>query len=331
MKTSFHFRFLIFNLLLAAFFFQSCHQQPEIPVRINRLEQSLFTIPIDSIAASIPRLEQEYGELFELYSRRVICIGAPEDPGFSDELTKFLTDSYMYGAFKRVMAVYPDLKTLETGLGRAFYNYRMKFPEREIPSVYTLTSGFNESIIISDTILAIALDKYLGKDEEMYFRMDIANYQRRLMDPKYLLSDCVKTWIYTEFPYNDSIDNVLANILYQGKIMYAVRQMLPEMPDSLVFGFTPDQMRWCQNNTAQMWTFLVEKRMLYSTDYLTINKLVGPAPFCSLFTRESPGRSAVWLGYQIIISYMKRNNVTLEALLEDNDYGQILAKARFRP
>ena len=331
MKNILHSSFFILHLLLTAFFFQSCRQLPEIPVKIDRFEQRLFTIPIDSIAASIPHLEQEYGELFKLYSRRVICIGMPEDPGFSEELTKFLTDSYMYGAFKKVMEVYPDLKELETGLGRAFYNYRREFPERVIPSVYTLISGFNQSMIITDTILAIALDKYLGKDEDMYFRMDLANYQRRLMDPKYLLSDCLKAWIYTEFPFNDSIDNVLANILYEGKIMYAVHQLLPATPDSLIFGFTPDHIRWCRNNTAQMWTFLVEKRMLYSTDFLTINKLVGPAPFCSLFTRESPGRSAVWLGYQIIASYMKRNNVSLEALLKDNDYGQILAKAKFRP
>ena len=98
-----------------------------------------------------------------------------------------------------------------------------------------------------------------------------------------------------------------------------------------MFGYTPDQMRWCQNNIAQMWTYLVEKKMLYKTDYLTINKLIAPAPFTSFFTRESPGRAAVWLGYQIIDSYMRHNKVTLETLLLDNDYQKILAKAKFRP
>jgi len=324
-------QFIVANLLLAAIFFSSCRQQPETPVKIVRMEQSLFTIPIDSIPASIPRLVQQYGELFDLYSRRIICIGSPKDTKYPDELTRFLTDSYMYRAYKRVTEVYPNLKDIETGMNKAFSNYRKEFPDRIVPSVYTLISGFNESIIVTDTILAIALDRYLGKDEDMYFRMDLPNYMRQVMDRKYVVADCMKYWLSTEFPYNDSIDNVLNNILYEGKIIYALHRLLPAMPDSLMFGFTPDQMRWCRNNTAQMWTFLVEQRMLYSTDYLTINKLVGPGPFCPLFTRESPGRAAVWLGYQIIVSYMKRNNVTLEALLEDNDYGQILEKARFRP
>jgi E3 ubiquitin-protein ligase DOA10 len=80
-----------------------------------------------------------------------------------------------------------------------------------------------------------------------------------------------------------------------------------------------------------MWSFLAEKKLLYSTDQLTINKLTGPAPFTSLFTSESPGRAVIWLGYRIIESYMRNNKVSLEALLEDNDYQQILAKAKFRP
>ena len=327
-------RFYYISLLVglaALLFFHSCSRQPEVQVKITRLEQSLFTIPVDSIPAFIPRLEEQYGELLDLYSNGVIYIGSPKDPEYSEELTKFLTDSNMNLVYKRVMEVYPNLKDVETGLSKAFSNYRNVFPDRVIPSVYTLISGFNQSMIIADTILAIALDKYLGKNEEMYFMLDVANYQRQTMDRKYLTTDCMKAWLYSEFPPNDSIDNVLSNILYEGKIMYAMRQLFPQTPDSLLFGYTPGQMHWCRDNTVQMWTYMVEKRMLYATDHLTISKLVGQAPFTSLFSRESPGRAAVWLGYQIIFSYMKHNKTTLEALLLNKDDQQILAKARFKP
>ena len=331
MKSTLHSSLFTLHLLLSAFLFQSCHQQPETLVKIDRMEQTLFTIPIDSIPASIPRLEQRYGELFDLYGQRIIRIGTPKDAGYPNELAGFLADSYMNLAYKRVMEVYPHLKDIETGLGKAFSNYRKEFPDRVLPSVYTLISGFNESIIVTDTILAIALDKYLGNNEDMYFRMDLPKYMRQMMDRKYLVADCMKFWLSTEFPYNDSINNVLTNILYEGKIMYALHRLLPATPDSLLFGYTPDQMRWCHNNTARMWEFLVGRKMLYSTDLLTINKLIRPAPFCSLFTRESPGCAVVWLGYNIVASYMKNNKLSLEALLEDNDYQKILAKAKFKP
>ena len=321
----------IICLLLAVLFLNSCGKQPEIPITIDRMEQTLFTLPIDSIAVSIPILEQRYGELLDLYSQRVIRIGSPNSPEYADELSKFLTDTYMNLAYQRVTEVFPDVKDIETGLGRAFYNYGVAFPDRVVPSIYTLISGFNESIIVADNILAIALDKYLGRNEEMYFMLDLPNYLRQVMDRKYIVADCMKYWLYTEFPFNDSIDDVLTNILYEGKIMYALHRLLPSTPDSLLFGFTSEQMRWCRNNNQQMWTFLVENRLLYITDNLTINKLVGPAPFTSLFTRESPGRSVIWLGYRIIASYMKNNKVSLEELLEDDDYLKILSKARFKP
>ena len=318
--------------LSAILFFNSCHRkQGAVQVKIARLEQSLFTIPVDSIPASIPRLEKQYGELLDLYSNGVIYIGSPKNPEYPEELTKFLTDTTMNLVYKRIMEVYPNLKDVETGLSKAFSNYRNTFPNRVIPSVYTLMSGFNQSMITADSILAIALDKYLGKNEEMYFMLGIANYQRQTMDRKYLATDCMKAWLYSEFPQNDSIDNVLSNILYEGKIMYAMRQIFPQTPDSLIFGYTPVQMQWCRNNTAQMWSFMVEKKMLYNTDQLNISKLVGQAPYTSLFTRESPGRAAVWLVYQIIDSYMKHNKTTLEALLLNKDDQYILSKAKFRP
>ena len=318
-------------VILVTSFFQSCKQLPEVPIKIERLEQSLFTIPIDSIPASIHRLEQQYGELLYMYCGGVISIGTPRDADYPEELTRFLTDSDMNRAYKRVMEVFPDLNVIEKGLSKAFSRYQSVFPDRVIPSVYTVISGFNQSMITSDTILVIALDKYLGKEEDMYISLNLANYQRYVMDRKYVVPDCMKAWLYTEFPSIDSVDNVLNNILYEGKMIYALHQFLPETPDSLIFGFTPDQVNWCRNNMAQMWTFLVEKKLLYSTDFFTINKLIGPAPFCSLFTRESPGRAAIWLGYQIINSYMKNNKVTLESLLLDNDYQLILSKAKFKP
>jgi hypothetical protein len=324
----FNFQFSIFLLL---FFLSSCRPKPDVSIKIDRLEQTLFAIPADSIPAAVPQLRERYGELLDLYSARVLGIGQPTDAGYPTALTHFRTDSHINLAYRRVQEVFPDLHTLENGLSAAFSNYHKAFPERAVPLVYTLLSGFNQQIITADTILAIALDNYLGKDEEMYMRLERAVYQRQTMDAKYLLPDCMKAWLYTEFPLAEANSNVLANILYEGKIMYATQQLIPEIRDSLIFGYTPAQLDWCRNNTAQMWTFLVEKKMLYATDALTVRKLIGPAPFTTLFTRESPGRAAVWLGYQIVAAYMKNNRASLEELLQNTNYQQILAQAKFRP
>ena len=317
--------------IIATFIFHSCQRQHEIPMKIIRMEKDLFSIPIDSVRANIPRLEQQYGDLLNIYSIMTLRIGSPQDSGYSNELAKFLNDTDMKLVFEKVMDKYPELNDIEKGLGNAFYYYSKEFPDRAIPSVYTLISALNEPLIVDENILAIALDKYLGKNEEIYSWMDMPNYLRKLTERKYIVPQSMEAWITTEFPFNDSINNVLTNVLYQGKLKYCLNKILPNTPDSIIFGYSPNQMLWCKDNTARMWTHLVENKLLFSTDMFTIRKLIQHAPF-SFSAHESPGRAVNWLGYQIITSYMKHNRErTLEELLLDNDYHKILLEAKFKP
>ncbi len=66
--------------------------------------------------------------------------------------------------------------------------------------------------------------------------------------------------------------------------------MLPDTPDEIIFGFTPGQMKFCKNNESQMWQYLVENNLLFSSDQLNIRKLTGKLLSQGYFTRESPGR-----------------------------------------
>jgi hypothetical protein len=302
-----------------------------LPLQIERLEMAVFNIPLDSIADYNQLFKSEYGELWNLYCKEVIQIGSPDNSAIAIELSKFRTDPTMNQVYERVLEVYPNLNDLENQLGRAFYRYNKELPNMPIPHIYTMISGFNQSMMTSDSILAIALDKYLGKNEQMYSLLGIPLYVRQTMDSKYLAADCMRAWLYTEFPFSATTDNVLSNMLYEGKIMYAVSRMLPHSADSIIFGFTPEQIQWCKQNAAQMWTSLIENRILFSADQALIGRLIDPAPFTSIFSNQSPGRASVWIGYQIVKSYMKRNKTSLHELLSYRDYQQILDNARYRP
>jgi hypothetical protein len=108
--------------------------------------------------------------------------------------------------------------------------------------------------------------------------------------------------------------------------------MLPDEPEESIFGFTARQMEFCRKNEDQMWQYLLEHDMLFSTDQFIIRKLTGEAPFTSYFTNESPGMAAVWIGFRIVESYMVKNSgVKLEELMRDADIQGILEKARYSP
>jgi hypothetical protein len=65
---------------------------------------------------------------------------------------------------------------------------------------------------------------------------------------------------------------------------------------------------------------------------MNIMRFIGPAPFTSVYTNASPGRTGSWLGWQIVKKYMKKNSgVSLQMLMSDNDYQKILNDSGYSP
>jgi len=152
------------------------------------------------------------------------------------------------------------------------------------------------------------------------------------MIPEKIPSDIVRAWLYGEFAYNDSVDNLLSNMIYEGELIYITRHLLPNEPEHLIHGFSEEQLKWCEKNEADMWTHLIENKLLFTTNTLEINKFINDAPFTSGFPQESPGRAAVWIGYRIVESLMQRNEqMSLEELMNIKDYQKVLNMARYKP
>lgn len=316
--------------------FTGCRQEPgfdKVPVHFVRFDRKLYALRGPALPDSLllAGLRSRHNNMLDLYSRNIIRIGRPEAPEFRAELGLFLSDSSMNEAFHRVEQIFPDMNDAEVVLSDAFGRYKYWFPNKPIPRFYTIVSGFNESVVISDSLLAMALDKYLGREEPMYAQLGFPDFMTRTMSKEYLPGDCVRAWALSEFPINDSVDNVLSHIVYEGQIMYMVTRMLPDVADTLLFGYSAPQLEWCKKNESNMWARLSGQNLLFSTDYLIVRKLTGPAPFTSLFTAESPGRAAVWLGYRIVSSFVEHQKSSLPELMGMTDYRDILNRARFRP
>jgi len=319
----------------------SCNRKSKIEVdaseitvnlKIKRLDKDLFELDPGNIENELPSIIENYGEFFELYNAKVVYLGDPYSKTYSDSLNRFITNYTMNQVYEKVVEIFPDMNFINDEMTEAFKRYKYFFPEKQVPSVYSFIGGFNQSIVIAENILGVGLDKYLGEDCEFYNRLRIAKYLRVNMNPQNIPSDAIKAWALTEFEYNDSINNLVNNMVYHGKIQYFLDLMYPQTPDSLKLGFTANQLRWCITNENHMWNFLIEEKLLFSTDYMTITKHINPAPFTSGYPQDSPGRASVWLGYKIVKAYMKRNpDVSLKDLMSDDDYQKILSESRYEP
>jgi hypothetical protein len=303
-------------------------------IKIKRLEKDLFTLNPDQVIPMVPSLKKNYAGFLQLFSL-VINTGDINDTSFGDLLLRFCSDKQNNDVFALTMKKFPDIKVIEDGLQVAFSHYLYYFPGRSVPGVFTCITGFNNSIITGDSLLGIGLDRYLGADCEYYPRLNIYKYIASRMTPENIVPDCMYGWGASEWDFSAlkySADNVLTEIIHEGKLKYFEKCMLPETSDEIIFGFTPDQMKFCRNNESQMWQYLIENNLLFNSDQLTIRKLTGEAPFTGYFTKESPGRAAVWVGFRIVESFMMKNQGTkIEEMIKNTDIQGILEKAKYSP
>jgi len=318
----------------------SCNRNPYLvdiqgesaAIEIKRLEMELFEGDPFNVPLKKEQFTGRYGEFVKLFGY-VINIGNIENEDWDENLVSFITDKMNYDVYQAVIELYPDLESVEEELSDAMSYYRYYFPDSDIPNFYSFISGFNNSIVVGDSTLAIGLDRYLGADSKYYPMLGIYAYMSRKMIPERIVPDCIYALAKTTWDEENERDmDLLDAMLYEGKLLYFSRCMQPLIEDSLLFGFSTVQWQFCRNNERQMWDYLVEHDLLFTTDPLTVKKFTGEAPFTSYFTNESPGRAAVWLAFRIIESYMRNNpEVTLGQLMQNRDYQDILANARYSP
>jgi len=300
-------------------------------IHIERFEKELFSIDPALVEDSLPGWEKRHGEFFRNFCW-VAGLGNTSDSGFAGRLSAFITDRQNYRLYKRTMEVFPNLNEVTREFNVGFSNYLRYFPGMAVPEIYTYIAGISQSAITDEGLLAIGLDRYLGTNEPLYLEAGIFKYLTSNMHPGKIASDCMNFWAETEFTFNDSVNSLIAHIIFRGRLLYFTKAMLPDQPDSLTLGFSTKDLRYLQASEKSMWAFLVEHKLLFNSDRFTINKFIQEGPFTTDFGRESPARAAVWIGYRITEAYMKRNHeADLSDLMQERDYLSILNGSGYNP
>ncbi len=325
-------------LLAVIFFFASCGRNKfdvdtsgiDIKLDIKRLDKDLMANYPDT--PDVLLLTNKYNEFLELYSQYIIQAGSIYHLDFARRLADFNNYCNEFQIPAKVDQIFGDFSKTESQLKKAFAYFNYYFPEKEIPKIYTYLSDFSLSVVIDHDLLGIGLDRYLGVNYELYTKLGIENYKISKMHKDMLVVDCMRALAESEFPYHDSVNNLLSRMVYEGKIQYFLDAMLPFTPDSLKFGYSDQQFEWADYNERKMWTYLVEQKLIFSSDELTIRKLVSDGPFTTLFANNSAPRAGAFLGWKIVRKYMEKNQgVGFRQLMLNNDYQGILNTAAYKP
>jgi hypothetical protein len=299
-------------------------------ISIHRFDLEIRKLTPENSKEMIQEFQNKYGIFYDIFNRKILQLGTPENPTYAPDFYNFVMYNEAEGIFEACDKTFGDFSKQKRQLTKLFRHYKYYFPKDTLPEIITFMSGFNHSAVTVDNYLAFALDKYLGSDSPFYSGAD--RYLRKRMDKAYIPTDAAGAWAEQKYPKIFDNPTLFQEMIHQGKTQYFIHSMLPEYPDTLRWMYTSKQLDWAERNEANIWNHLAEDKLLFSTDRMTIRQYTETAPFTIPLSDVSAPRAAVYVGYKIVLSYMKNNpQISLKTLMEEEDYQKILSAAKYHP
>jgi len=295
---------------------------------IIRFDTDLYRYLTENDSVS---LMQKHRDFLDVLGEGILAIGKSDSDGFYSRLKDHFSEPTLRGIYKDEQERMSDITEIQKELSEGLYTFLQRFPQIKPPEVYMHVSGFDRNVVVTDNILSLSADKYLGSDYPIYQEF-FYDYQRKLMSPDRIVPDYLLGFMMANLPFIGDEEVLLDRILYEGKLRYILLQLLPRRKEWEYVGYDKDQYEWCSRHQSLIWKTILENNHLFTADYLTTAQYLKDAPYTAFLPVESPGKAGVWLGFRIISAYMKQKPKTnWQELMENTDYREILKQSRFRP
>lgn len=304
-----------------------------IKVEIVRFDSAQLAIRVDSVGVGVKKLYADYEEFMPLYMEGILGLPSGDTMYFSELYAQFLIDTVMGFAQTNAKAkvMFENIDSLQESLNTAFTRLHYLYPEWEIPTVYLYVSGFNSSTMYYEDIIGAGVDMYLGSDYPYYHQM-VYNYQKQTMRKECIAIDLLNMYMAYNIPYNSNKNRLLEKMIFRGKQMFLLSELLPDEPEWEILGYTKEQWDWCERYEQGIWNRIMEKRDLFKTESVVQASYINDGPFTAEVSQESPGRLGVWVGWQIVDSYMRHNeDVTIQELMLESDAQKVLENSYYKP
>ncbi len=298
--------------------------QVPVEVEIQRLDTKLFET--DELNEILWILEQ-YPEFTEQYLQEKLYDSREE---LAKELIMVHQDTAMQELYSEVVKHFPDLTDVQQGLENAFKYVRYYFPDFKAPKVYTMVSGFNSDLFISEDIIVICLDYFLPEDHR-FQPGDLPRYIAKRYQKDYIVPTILVALSQRYNATDPKDQTLLAEMIYYGKAYHFVKAMMPCTSDEYIIGYTEKEMADSYANEELIWSHFIENQLLFETNAFVIRKYTGEAPFTDEISMDAPGRLGRWIGWNIVDDYRFNNDLSINELMEEKDADKIFRQSGYRP
>ncbi len=304
----------------------------EVNATIRRFDQDLFALDTTRFSEGMAALQAKYPSFLPFFIQNVAHDQSQPNELPEAALRGFVAAQQVRRLNDSCQAQFRDLNSFQKETTQLLRYFKHYFPQRREPITVTAVTEFvGDAFLVNDTTLMIGIDMFLGSNFEGYNPEIFPQYLRNQFTPKHMVVKYAFELANSSIP-PPAKDNVIDHIVRNGKVLYLMDCLLPEMPDSTIIGYTDEQLKGCFANEKGLWARLLEMKVLYEPLSTRNMKIVTAGPSTDNVYQETPGQVGNWVGWQIVRAYMKRHpEADFEQLNRLTDAQQFLEKAKYKP
>ena len=305
-------------------------------VRLSRFDKAFFALDTQALAPSLQALAKNFSDFYPEYMQYIF--GVSGDPADSTTLRTTLLFLRSYKSLNdSLQPRFSDTRALEKELAMAFRYLQYYFPSYAPGTITLYTGPFDApgvATVRSGT--ALGLQQFAGKDFFAYQTTELQalypTYLSRRFTPEHMVPGVIKAIAEDLFPPRTAELPLIEQMVEKGKYWYLSALLLPQHPDSVIAGYTSQQLKWCQENEGLIWSHLLKNEDLNSLNPVVIQTYLGEAPFTQGLSQEySPGNLGTWVGWQIVKKFVAgRAELAPEAVMKTSP-ATILEQAKYKP
>lgn len=293
----------------------------------------------ESLEDSLPAItskEQLIGFLGRHPAVRDLFLGREEYPSdtafLNDRLRKF-TNPHIDTLLMETHRVFGDASQLKKEFEQAFANIKYYYPDFQPPKIQTMITGFERDVYVSDTLVIIGLDYYVGPGAK-YQILNLYEYMKRRYQPGFIVPSVMLLYgIDSKYnKINPADRTMLAEMISYGKAYYFAKQMVPCTPDSVLIGYTSEEINGSRANESLIWSRLIEDQVLFSTSNQDKQKYIIERPKTLEVGEKCPGRIGQWVGWRMVDSYHEKHpDKTLPEIMSTTDAQKMFKDSGYKP
>jgi len=285
----------------------------KLDMQVDHFEKDFFALKTKEIDKGLVALKTKYGHFYVDFMYNIAAFSM-EDSVLKKQIQRFIKENRsLYDSIDYYIPhLNSQLKEVENALKRA----KIYFPDLALPTrIITYlgpVDGFGS--FASKAGIGVGLQQFLGQKYTGYQSDYLASLYggQRLhqFTSAYIAPAAIGCWLSKIFPDKAGRYTLKDKMIEEGRKLYVLKALLPNLPDSAIFGYTARQMQWCQNNNYLITRYFEHENLLKTKSPEIIVEYISDNQRPDSLPKEFPNNIGRYLGFLFVKNYMENNTKT---------------------